>query len=109
MLSRTIWAARIDLQIALFATLVPARVRHPDRRADRLFRRLADAVFRRLVDVVITIPFIVLVIAIVAVLGPGLVNMYIAISAVGLDRLCPADAGRGHGAESSATTPPPAG
>ena len=30
----------------------------------------------------ITIPFLVLVIAIVAVLGPGLINMYIAISAV---------------------------
>lgn len=31
----------------------------------------------------VTIPFLVLVIAIVAVLGPGLLNMYIAISAVG--------------------------
>ena len=39
-----------------------------------------DAVFRRIVDVLITIPFIVLVIAIIAVLGPGLVNMYIAVS-----------------------------
>jgi peptide/nickel transport system permease protein len=35
------------------------------------------------VDVIITIPFVVLVIAIVAVLGPGLANMYLAISAVG--------------------------
>ncbi len=43
---------------------------------------MADAVFRRIVDVAITIPFLVLVIAIVAVLGPGLRNMYIAISAV---------------------------
>ena len=42
----------------------------------------ADAVFRRVVDVVVTIPFLVLVIAIVAVLGPGLLNMYIAVSAV---------------------------
>jgi peptide/nickel transport system permease protein len=81
-LSRTIWASRIDLQIAVFSTVFPA-----------LFGTLVgsvlgyvggwpDAVFRRLVDVFITIPFLVIVIAIVAVLGPGLVNMYIAVSAV---------------------------
>ena len=81
-LSRTIWAARIDLQIAVFSTLFAA-----------LFGTLAgcvvgyvggwaDSLFRRVVDVFVTIPFLVLVIAIVAVLGPGLWNMYIAISAV---------------------------
>ena len=43
---------------------------------------LADTLFRRLVDLLITIPFLVLVIAIVAVLGSGLLNMYIAVSAV---------------------------
>jgi peptide/nickel transport system permease protein len=31
----------------------------------------------------VTFPFLVIVIAIVAVLGPGLINMYIAVSAVG--------------------------
>jgi peptide/nickel transport system permease protein len=81
-LSRTIWAARVDLQIAIFATSFAA-----------VFGTLAgcvvgyvggwvDAIFRRIVDVLITIPFIVLVIVIIAVLGPGLVNMYIAIGAV---------------------------
>ncbi len=79
-LSRTIWAAQIDLQIAVFSTVFAA-----------VFGTLvgcvvgyaggwADAVFRRVVDVFVTIPFLVLVIAIVAVLGPGLRNMYIAIS-----------------------------
>ena len=43
----------------------------------------ADAVFGRLVDLVVTFPFLVLVIAIVAVLGPGLLNMYIAVGVVG--------------------------
>jgi peptide/nickel transport system permease protein len=43
---------------------------------------LIDTLFRRLVDLLITIPFLVLVIAIVAALGPGLLNMYIAVSAV---------------------------
>ncbi len=39
--------------------------------------------FGRVVDVVVTFPFLVLVIAIIAVLGPGLFNMYIAVSSVG--------------------------
>ena len=39
--------------------------------------------FGRLVDLLVTFPFLVLVIAIVAILGPGLLNMYIAISCVG--------------------------
>ncbi|GAC1343771.1 MAG: ABC transporter permease [Acetobacteraceae bacterium] len=82
-LSRTIWAARTDLQIAVFATLFPAVFGTFMGCVIGYAGGLADAVFRRLVDVAITIPFLVLVIAIVAVLGPGLVNMYIAISAVG--------------------------
>ena len=82
-LSRTIWATRVDLEIALFGTLVPV-----------LFGTLvgavvgyrggwAEALFGRVVDAVVTFPFLVLVIAIVAVLGPGLFNLYIAVSVVG--------------------------
>lgn len=82
-LSRTIWAARIDLQIAVFATLFPAVFGTFMGCVIGYTGGVADAIFRRIVDVAITIPFIVLVIAIVAVLGPGLLNMYIAISAVG--------------------------
>lgn len=83
MLSRVIWAAPVDLQIAVFCTVFPL-----------IFGTLAgalvgyyggpiDAVFGRLVDLTITIPFLILVIAIVAMLGPGLVNLYIAVSVVG--------------------------
>lgn len=82
-LSRTIWAARIDLQIAVFSTLFPAVFGALVGCVIGYVGGIIDAVFRRVVDVVVTIPFIVLVIAIVAVLGPGLLNMYIAISAVG--------------------------
>ncbi len=81
-LSRTVWAARIDLQIAVFATLFPAVFGTFMGCVIGYAGGALDAVFRRIVDVAITIPFIVLVIAIVAVLGPGLLNMYLAISAV---------------------------
>lgn len=81
-LSRTIWAARIDLQIAIFGTLFPAVFGTFMGALIGYAGGLADTLFRRLVDLLITIPFLVLVIAIVAALGPGLLNMYIAVSAV---------------------------
>jgi peptide/nickel transport system permease protein len=83
LLSRVIWATRVDLQIAVFATVFPLVFGTFAGCLLGYFGGIADLLFRRLVDIVITIPFVVLVIAIVAVLGPGLTNMYLAISAVG--------------------------
>ena len=82
-LARTIWATRIDLQIALFCTLVPIVFGTIVGSLVGFYGGIGDAVFGRVVDVIVTFPFLVLVIAIVAVLGPGLVNVYIAVSAVG--------------------------
>jgi peptide/nickel transport system permease protein len=83
LLSRVIWASRVDLQIAIFATLFPMLFGTFVGCLLGYFGGLFDVVFCRLVDIFITIPFVVLVIAVVAVLGPGLSNMYLAISAVG--------------------------
>lgn len=59
----------------LFGTIVGALVGY--------YGGIALAIFGRIVDAVITFPFLVLVIAIVSVLGPGLGNMYIAVGVVG--------------------------
>ncbi len=82
-LSRTIAAAAIDLQIAVFATVGPLLIGSTVGLLVGFYGGVADAVFGRVVDLVVTFPFLVLVIAIVAVLGPGLGNMYVAITAVG--------------------------
>ena len=81
--SRVIWAARIDLQIALFTTLFPFFFGSLVGAITGYYGKWLDAIFGRIVDIVIVFPFLVLVIAIVAFLGPGLTNMYIAVSAVG--------------------------
>ncbi|GGJ66475.1 ABC transporter permease [Deinococcus aquiradiocola] len=82
-LSRVVHGTRIDLQIALLTTLFPF-VFGTLLGAVTAFRGgVLDAVVGRLADLVVVFPFLVLVIAIVAVLGPGLTNMYIAVSAVG--------------------------
>ncbi len=82
-LSRTIWAYRVDLQIALFGTLFPVLFGSLIGALVGYFGGWAQILFGRVVDAVITFPFLVLVIAIVAVLGPGLINLYIAVSVVG--------------------------
>jgi len=82
-LSRVIWASRIDLQIALFCTLFPLIFGSVVGALAGYYGGWFDALLGRVVDLIITFPFLVLVIAIVAVLGAGLLNMYIAVSAVG--------------------------
>ena len=82
-LSRTIWAYRIDLQIALFGTLFPVIFGTLVGAVVGYIGGWLEAVFGRVVDAIVTFPFLVLVIAIVAVLGPGLFNLYIAVSIVG--------------------------
>ncbi|UQN08877.1 ABC transporter permease [Deinococcus sp. QL22] len=82
-LSRVVYGTRIDLQIALFTTLFPFLFGTLLGAVTGYLGRWSDALVGRLADLVVVFPFLVLVIAIVAVLGPGLTNMYIAVSAVG--------------------------
>jgi len=82
-LSRTIWATRVDIQIAIFSTLFPLVFGTIVGTLTGYYGGWLDAIFGRLVDLVVTFPFLVIVIAIVAVLGPGLFNMYIAVSILG--------------------------
>lgn len=82
-LSRTIYASRVDLEIALFATIAPAILGSLVGLAAGYVGGAFDMIVGRVIDLVLTFPFLVIVIAIVAVLGPGLVNMYLAVSVVG--------------------------
>ena len=82
-LSRVIHAYTIDMQIALFATLFPFIFGTIVGAIVGYVGGVTEAIFGRIVDAVISFPFLVLVIAIVSVLGPGLINMYIAIGVVG--------------------------
>jgi len=82
-LSRVVWAASVDLQIAIFSTVFPLILGTIVGALVGYRGGILDALFGRLVDLSVTIPFLVLVIAIVAVLGPGLFNLYVAVSAVG--------------------------
>jgi len=81
--SRVVYAARVDLQIGIIMTYVPLVVGVLLGAVAGYFGGWVDTLIMRLVDVVIAFPFLVLVIAILAVVGPGLTGMYIAVLSVG--------------------------
>ena len=82
-LSRVIHAYTIDMQIAIFATIGPFIFGTIVGAFVGYAGGIWESIFGRIVDATITFPFLVLVIAIVSVLGPGLGNMYVAVGVVG--------------------------
>lgn len=82
-LSRVIWAARIDLQIAVIGVVFPFLIGTTIGTLSGYFGGWVDVVFMRIVDVILAFPFLVLMLAIIAILGPGLISFYIAMALVG--------------------------
>ena len=82
-LSRVIWGTRIDLQIGLIGVIFPFIIGTVIGTLAGYFGGLVDTIFMRLVDIVLAFPFLVLMLAIIAILGPGLGSFYIAMALVG--------------------------
>ncbi|MGB4829328.1 MAG: ABC transporter permease [Paracoccaceae bacterium] len=82
-LARVIWGARIDLQIAVIGVVFPFLIGTFVGTVAGFFGGWVDAVFMRIIDVVLAFPFLVLMLAIIAILGPGLSSFYIAMALVG--------------------------
>lgn len=83
MLSRVIWGSRIDLQIALFGVIFPFILGTVVGSVAGFFGGWVDAVLMRVIDVVLAFPFLVLMLAIITIIGPGLTSFYIAMALVG--------------------------
>jgi peptide/nickel transport system permease protein len=83
MWSRIVYSTRLDLQIGLVSVLFPFLFGGIMGIATGYLGGRLDTFFMRIVDVLMAFPFLVLVIAIMSILGPGLVNLYIAFGVVG--------------------------
>jgi peptide/nickel transport system permease protein len=81
-LTRVLYAARIDLQIGTIGVIIPLIMGAVIGLFAGYYAGWWDAILGRVIDVVTAFPYLVLVLAIVAMLGPGLRNFYIAISLV---------------------------
>jgi peptide/nickel transport system permease protein len=82
-LSRLLYGGRADLAIGLFGTGVTVICGSIVGLFAGYFGGWVDSLLMRVSDVFFAFPFLVLVLAIVAVLGPSLLNLFIAIWAVG--------------------------
>src|SRR4051794_19685480 len=81
--SRVLFAIGIDLQIGLIGVLLPWIIGVLLGLLAGFIGGVADIVIMRVLDTVTAFPFLVLVIGIIAILGPGLVNMYVGLTLVG--------------------------
>jgi peptide/nickel transport system permease protein len=82
-LSRLIHGTRADLQMGVIGVLCPFLLGTLVGSIAGYFGGAVDSVLMRIVDVTIAFPFLVLMIAIIAVLEPGLQSFYIAVTLVG--------------------------
>jgi peptide/nickel transport system permease protein len=81
--SRVLFSTRLDLQIGLIAVLFPFVFGCFVGITSGYLGGRVDTFFMRIVDVLMAFPFLVLLVAIMAILGPGLTNLYIAYGLVG--------------------------
>ncbi len=83
MLARTLWGARISVGIAAAVVGVSLIVGSLVGATAALAGGLTDELLMRIVDVLLAFPGILLAIALAAILGPGLLDLVIALAAMG--------------------------
>jgi peptide/nickel transport system permease protein len=81
-LSRVIWGARVSLLVAVSAVILAGLVGSALGVVAGFYGRVPGAVIMRLADLVLSIPFFLLAILTVAVLGPSLLNLVIVLGLV---------------------------
>jgi len=80
--SRTLYALRLDLAIVLAVTYPPLMVGVLVGAVAGYFGGIVDAVLARIVDTMIAFPFMILVIAVIAIVGPGVKGVLIGVPIV---------------------------
>lgn len=81
--SRVLFASRVDLFLCVIGVLPPLLIGTTIGLVSGYFGGVVDGVFMRIYDLTVAFPFFVLVLAIVGVLGPGLLNFILALTLVG--------------------------
>ncbi|GKY90246.1 dipeptide/oligopeptide/nickel ABC transporter permease/ATP-binding protein [Sinisalibacter aestuarii] len=84
LLSRLLWGTRLSLAVGIVAALVAATIGSGIGIVAGYFGGRTDNIIMRGVDMLMAFPYILLALAIVAALGPGLMNALIAVAAVNI-------------------------
>jgi peptide/nickel transport system permease protein len=80
--SRTLYALRVDLAIVVLVTYVPLPIGVLIGAVSGYFGGWLDAVISRITDTMVAFPFMVLVIAVIAIVGPGVKGVLIGVPIV---------------------------
>ena len=83
-LSRLIWGTRLSLAVGVTAALAAAAVGSLIGLSAAFYGGLADTLLMRAIDMLMAFPYLLLALAIVAALGPGLFNAMMAIIVVNI-------------------------
>ncbi|MCL2883194.1 MAG: ABC transporter permease [Coriobacteriia bacterium] len=86
--ARVIYGARISLQVGVFATLIATVVGLLLGSLAAYFGGLLDSIIMRITDIFMAFPFTLFTIALLAVLGPGFINVFLAIGLLGWTSIC---------------------
>lgn len=81
--SRVIWGARIDLLIGVLGVVIPFLAGGMIGLLAGYYGGVLDSLLMRITDIMMAFPFTILVITIMAILGQGLKNLFIALWLVG--------------------------
>ena len=84
MASRLVYGARLSLGIGLLAALIASGTGLLLGTLTGFFGGWLDTVVMRIMDIMLSFPYILLAIVIVAVIGPGLVNTLLAVAVLGI-------------------------
>lgn len=82
--ARTVSATALDIQVGLITTAIPLVLGTLIGALLGYAGGMADSVLMRVMDVILAIPFLVFVLAIVAIYGPGLTGIYVGLSIAGI-------------------------
>ncbi|MCL6452776.1 MAG: ABC transporter permease [Alicyclobacillus sp.] len=82
-LSRVIFGARVSLEVGVFAALISLVIGVVLGVVSGYFGGWVDMVIMRFTDIILAFPFLLFVIALVAILQPSVANVYIAIGVLG--------------------------
>ena len=81
--ARVIWGTRIDLLIGVLGVVIPFLVGGMIGLLAGYYGGFLDSLLMRITDIMMAFPFTILVITIMAILGQGLINLFIALWLVG--------------------------
>jgi peptide/nickel transport system permease protein len=84
LLSRLIWGARVSITVAVIAAAVAFVIGGAVGLIAGYYGSVIGTVLMRLIDILMAFPYVLLAIALVAALGPGLLNALIAIAIVNI-------------------------